>query len=240
MSTSASRLLLVEDDPIGAEWLLHTLRSWGLTVEHALDCAQALARSDLAHFDGLLLDQRLPDGEGGALLHALRSRGAAGRALALSADLDEAAEHSLPRRGFDACLRKPVQPDALLDALRRLALSPPHWDEARALACANGRISIAQSLRSLMLAELPAQRAALALAGSEAEVDPGPLDALLHRMLGSARLTGAAALAAHIDGARAALQAETAACALPRALAELDAEIGRLLQEAQPLESAAG
>lgn len=240
MSASVSRLLLVEDDPIGAEWLLHTLRSWGLAVEHALDCSQALARADLAHFDGLLLDQRLPDGEGGALLQALRARGAAGRALALSADLDEATERSLVVRGFDACLRKPVQPGTLLDHLRRLALSPPHWDEARALACANGRISIAQSLRSLMLAELPAQRAALALAGNEADVDPGPLDALLHRMLGSARLTGAAALAAHIDGARAALQAETAAYALPRALADLDAEIERLLQVARPLESIAG
>ncbi len=237
MSAPVSRLLLVEDDPIGAEWLLHTLRSWGLAVEHALDCTQALAHGDLAHFDGLLLDQRLPDGEGGALLQALRSRGAAGRALALSADLDEATEHSLVVQGFDACLRKPVQPGTLLDALRRLALSPPHWDEARALACANGRLSIAQSLRSLMLAELPAQRAALALAGNEAKVDPGPLDALLHRMLGSARLTGAAALAAHIDGARAALQAEAAAYALPRALAELDAEIDRLLQDARPLES---
>lgn len=237
MPDSSPRLLLVEDDPIGAEWLLHTLRGWGLLVEHAQDCAQALAHRDLQAFDGLLLDQRLPDGEGCGLLAALRLRGARGRALALSADLDSAHRQRLIEAGFAACLCKPVEPGALLGALTRLALSPPQWDEARALACANGRASIVQSLRRLMLAELPAQRAALRAASSPADSDPGQLDALLHRMLGAARLTGAAALAAHIESARAALQPEIEACEVQRALARLDAEIECLLEETVERES---
>ncbi len=232
MPDRPSQLLLVEDDPIGAEWLLHTLRGWGLVVEHAQDCAQALAHPDLKSFDGLLLDQRLPDGEGCVLLAGLRLHGARGRALALSADLDSAHRQRLVEAGFAASLRKPVEPGALLEALTRLMLSPPQWDEARALACANGRASIAQSLRGLMLAELPAQRLALRAASSPADSDPSQLDALLHRMLGSARLTGAAALAAHIESARAALQPETESGEVRRALARLDTEIACLLEEA--------
>src|SRR5690606_28488990 len=120
-------------------------------------------------------------GEGCGLLAALRLRGASGRALALSADLDSAHRQRLAEAGFAASLRKPVEPGALLEALTRLGLSPPHWDEARALACANGRASIVQSLRGLMLTELPGQRAALRAASSPAATDPGQLDALLHR-----------------------------------------------------------
>lgn len=236
MPHSAPRLLLVEDDPIGAEWLLHTLRGWGLAIEHALDCAQTLSRQDLSTFDGLLLDQRLPDGDGSALLAALRDRGAGGRALALSADLDDAHQRRLAQAGFEVGLCKPVEPGALLDALRTLHLSPPHWDDVRALACANGRASIVQSLRGLMLAELPAQRTALATAGALAHIDRDALDALLHRMQGSARLTGAAALAAHIDSARAAMQADTEPCGVRQALAGLDAEIGRLLEQTSAFE----
>lgn len=232
MPEPASRLLLVEDDPIGAEWLLHTLRSWGLAVEHAQDCAHALARKDLPSFDGLLLDQRLPDGEGRTLLGALRQCGARGRAVALSADLDTEQQAALDRAGYVYCLRKPVEPTELLDALRAAGLSPPQWDEARALACANGRISIAQSLRSLMLSELPAQREALRSAGAPARVDPQQLDALLHRMLGSARLTGAAALAAHIESLRAHLRPDLDAVGAQHALVRIDEEIDLLLATA--------
>lgn len=232
MPEPVSRLLLVEDDPIGAEWLLHTLRGWGLVVEHAQDCAQALAREDLTSFHGLLLDQRLPDGEGRALLGALRQRGAQGHAVALSADLDPEQQTALDHAGYVCCLRKPVESTALLDALRVASLSPPQWDEARALACANGRLSIAQSLRGLMLSELPAQREALRAASASSGVDPQQLDALLHRMLGSARLTGAAALAAHIESVRAHLRPNLDAARARHALVRIDEEIDLLLANA--------
>lgn len=228
-----ARLLLVEDDPIGAEWLLHTLRGWGLAVEHALDCASTLERADLRQFAALLLDQRLPDGAGEDLLAALRIRGIDGPAIALSADIDPQQQARLQRAGFVLSLRKPIEPGALLQALHALGVPPPPWDDARALACANGRISIAQSLRGLMLAELPAQRIELRSTCTPRTIDRERADALLHRMLGAARLTGASALAAHIESARAALEDSPDEVGQQLAIERLDQHIAALLDDAR-------
>lgn len=226
MQSPALRLLLLEDDPIGAEWLRHLLGGWGYAVEHAADCQQALARVEAGRFDGLLFDQRLPDGSGTALLETLRARGMRTPALSLSADDEVASAVS-----FDAHLLKPIAADALLRGLRAVGLAPPAWDAQRALEAANGQAAIARSLRRLMLAELPAQRAALRQAASSQPTDVPTVDALLHTLLGAARLTGALALAAHIDCARS-LLADPKACAEGvAALAQLDAEIERLLCE---------
>jgi CheY-like chemotaxis protein len=227
MQFTALRLLLLEDDPIGAEWLRHLLGGWGYAVEHAADCQQALARIEAGRFDGLLFDQRLPDGSGTALLETLRARGMNTPALSLSADNEVASAVN-----FDAHLLKPIAADALLRSLRAVGLAPPAWDAQRALEAANGQAAIAHSLRRLMLAELPAQRAALKQAASSQPTDVPTVDALLHTLLGAARLTGALALAAHIDCARS-LLADPQACAEGvAALAQLDAEIERLLCEA--------
>jgi CheY-like chemotaxis protein len=229
----ATRLLLVEDDPIGAERLLHTLRGWGLTVEHALDCTATLERADLQQFSALLLDQRLPDGAGEDLLAALRARGVNSPAIALSADIDPQQQARLQRAGFVLSLRKPIEPGPLLQALHALAVPPPPWDDARALACANGRISIAQSLRGLMLAELPAHRIDLRSACASPTIDRERADALLHRMLGAARLTGASALAAHIESARAALEDGLGEVSQRLAIERLDQHIAVLLDDAR-------
>lgn len=233
MRSPALRLLLLEDDPVGAEWLRHLLARWGYAVEHAADCRQALALADTRVFDGLLLDQRLPDGSGESLLAALRSAGHRAPALALSADVEicHAASSAEPAR-FDARLRKPVAIDALLSALHDLKLTPPAWDEQRALTAANGHAAIARSLRQLMLAELPSQRAELARIRAHTPNDASALDALLHRLLGSARLTGALALAAHIDSARSVIAEPLAGAQGAAALDLLDTEMERLLSEA--------
>ncbi|MFY8136282.1 MAG: hypothetical protein ACOVKS_14880, partial [Aquimonas sp.] len=184
-------------------------------------------RHGTGRFDGLLFDQRLPDGSGTALLETLRARGMNTPALSLSADNEVASAVN-----FDAHLLKPIAADALLRSLRAVGLAPPAWDAQRALEAANGQAAIAHSLRRLMLAELPAQRAALKQAASSQPTDVPTVDALLHTLLGAARLTGALALAAHIDCARS-LLADPQACAEGvAALAQLDAEIERLLCEA--------
>ncbi len=228
MQAPALRLLLLEDDPTGAEWLRHLLGGWGYAVVHASDCRQALALAEAGDFDGLLLDQRLPDGSGATLLATLRARGLRAPALALSAD-----EEIVAAKDFDARLRKPIAADALLCSLRALGLAPPVWDAQRALAAANGHAGIAGSLRKLMLSELPGQRAALRNAASAQPMDVATLDALLHTLLGAARLTGAAALAAQVECARSLLADPHASAHSRAALERLDAEIERLLGEAR-------
>ncbi|MBE5314743.1 MAG: response regulator [Xanthomonadales bacterium] len=234
MEPPALHLLLVEDDPIGAHWLRHLLGGWGYAVEHAGDCQQALAVAEVKAFDGLLLDQRLPDGSGEGLLARLRAGGVCAPALALSADLDPRPRPDSGAAQFDARLRKPIAADALLHALHALGLAPPSWDEGRALAAANGHASIARALRQLMLGELPAQRAELQRAAAASPPEFEALDALLHKLLGSARLTGAMALAAHIESARSQLGDPLAAAQRASALGPLFAEIERLLREGIP------
>lgn len=197
----APRLLLVEDDPVSADWLLRLCTDWGLGAEHAKSCTDALARSSQA-FDALLLDQCLADGDGVGLLAQLRAAGVHAPAAALSADLSPAHCERLLRAGFSACLGKPFDAAALLATLDTLGVQPPRWDDVRSMVTAAGKPAVLASLRALLAADLPEQRRALALALDAQPIASSGADAVLHRMLGASRLTGAAALTAAIEALR--------------------------------------
>ncbi|MPM41928.1 Transcriptional regulatory protein CreB [bioreactor metagenome] len=68
----AARLLLVEDDPAIARTVIYTLEREGLHVNHSLLLGDARALMAGAHFDALILDVGLPDGNGLELLRELR------------------------------------------------------------------------------------------------------------------------------------------------------------------------
>ncbi|WP_395789322.1 response regulator [Aquimonas sp.] len=197
----APRLLLVEDDPVSADWLLRLCADWGLIVTHARSCTEARAHSSQA-FDALLLDQCLADGNGVDLLAQLRAAGIHAPAAALSADLGPAHCVRLLQAGFSACLSKPFDAAALLATLDSVGVRPPSWDEVRAMATAAGKPAVLASLRALLAADLPEQRRALALALDAQPIASSGADAVLHRMLGASRLTGAAALTAAIEALR--------------------------------------
>ena len=69
------RLLVVEDEPDLAHAVLDHLRAQTHAVDHAptLDEAEAAVRS--TPYDLVLLDLRLPDGDGLTFLRGLRNRG---------------------------------------------------------------------------------------------------------------------------------------------------------------------
>lgn len=70
------RVLVVEDNPGDVVLLEDLLRSTGrgLTIDAADDLAGAVRRLAEATFDAVLLDLRLPDGEGVACVEAIRAR----------------------------------------------------------------------------------------------------------------------------------------------------------------------
>lgn len=79
------RLLIVEDDPLIARSLVKALGPLGNNVEtlsHLCEARAALAHS---HFDLIVLDLGLPDGNGLSLLAELRERGDATPVLVLTA-----------------------------------------------------------------------------------------------------------------------------------------------------------
>lgn len=68
------RILVIEDDAGIAQGLQINLQRRGYTVDCADRLALAWTALTVEHFDAVLLDLGLPDGDGSALLHKIRER----------------------------------------------------------------------------------------------------------------------------------------------------------------------
>jgi len=215
------RVLLVEDDPASRLFLATVLEAMPATVVAAGSLAEA--RRCVPHdgvsgdgaFDLWLFDANLPDGSGVDLLAELRARDAVAPALAHTAGCERDALDALLAAGFAEVLVKPLPAAALQAAVRRalghakrLRIAEPRmscgklpvWDDAAAAAALNGDAKHVAALRSLFLAELPAQRDAVLVALDRN--DMAALAAQLHRLRASCGFAGAAGLAAAVDGLR--------------------------------------
>lgn len=192
--------LLVDDDPIGAAYLAGLLAGQGLQVRHACTLADADVQLREALPAWLVVDRRLPDGDGvrwlalGLPLWNVRPR-----CLVCSGDAIDSGE--LPP-GV-ASLRKPVAAEALLDWLGGRRLAPPRadareptaqasplLDDVAALARLGGNADALRALRRMFAEEL-----ACSPAHAPADVRAHDLGALLHRMRTGCALTGCARLA---------------------------------------------
>lgn len=208
-------LLLAEDDPTSARFLVEALRQLGWTVEHAADGPAALAAARARRHAAWLFDLGLPGLDGKSLLRMLREGQPPGtalpRALALSADTPAALRRQVLAAGFADLLPKPITIDRLDAALRGLARQPtgqgaadiPVFDVDDALAALGSADAVAD-LRGLFLRELPAQAARIEAALDAG--DPGRALDELHRLKASTRFCGARALAAACDELVAALR----------------------------------
>lgn len=79
------RLLVVEDDPRGAGYLVRGLRESGHIVDHAPDGALGLAMAFEGIYELLILDRKLPELDGIGLVRQLRAAGRSVPVLMLSA-----------------------------------------------------------------------------------------------------------------------------------------------------------
>lgn len=131
------RILSVEDDALNRALLRATLaraddpRLAGAQLVEAPTVAEARRELAAADFDLVLLDRRLPDGDGFPLAAELRGQAVAGRPriVALTADTVPDTRESAMRAGCDAMLTKPYVPQDLLHVLsgqldRASAISP--------------------------------------------------------------------------------------------------------------------
>ncbi|WP_340571271.1 ATP-binding protein [Stenotrophomonas sp. G106K1] len=115
------RILLVEDHALNRQVIAAQLRCWGATVQEAANADDALALQKEAPCPLVMLDIGLPGMDGYALARQLRLCETEGvprtRLLALSAFTGR--DHALrcQAAGIDAALVKPLQVDALLEAL---------------------------------------------------------------------------------------------------------------------------
>lgn len=79
------RLLFVEDDARLATAVTPALREAGFAVDHAATVADATRLAGRVEYDAIVLDVRLPDGDGFTLLRRLRGEGVQARILMATA-----------------------------------------------------------------------------------------------------------------------------------------------------------
>lgn len=130
------RLLIVEDEPIFAKLLAHSLTSQGWAVDAAPTLQVGKQALAAAKYDCILLDLGLPDGNGVTLLCDLRASGDTTPVIAITAR-DELSDklHAL-NDGADDYLVKPFETEELAARIRAV-LRRRHGAATRMLSFGN-------------------------------------------------------------------------------------------------------
>ncbi|MFK4058921.1 ATP-binding protein [Brevundimonas sp. NPDC046655] len=118
-------VLVVDDNAANRFVAGKVLELFGCTHETAEDGRQAVERAMIAPFDLILMDVKMPVMDGVTATRAIRALPGAASVvpiLALTANADPRDEAEYLAAGMDGVAQKPIQPDALLNAIR-LALS---------------------------------------------------------------------------------------------------------------------
>lgn len=116
------RVLIAEDEPVSQQIARHLLEHAGYSVDIACNGQDTLAMLTTTDYGVLLLDLRLPDMNGYAVVAAIRERFALLAQpwiIALSAAIDPGNEETYLARGLDDCMGKPLRGMALLAAVQR-------------------------------------------------------------------------------------------------------------------------
>ena len=114
-------VLVVDDNATNRFVAGKVLELFGCTHETAEDGRQAVERAATDHFDLILMDVKMPVMDGVAATRAIRALPGAASAvpiLALTANADPRDEVEYLAAGMDGVAQKPIQPDALLNAIR--------------------------------------------------------------------------------------------------------------------------
>lgn len=114
------RILVVEDDPSAARYIVDGLRQEGFTVEHTADGRDGLFLATSSHFDAIVMDRMVPGLDGLSVVKALRAAEVDTPILVLSAlgQVDERVKGL--RAGSDDYLTKPFGFSELLARLENL------------------------------------------------------------------------------------------------------------------------
>jgi DNA-binding response OmpR family regulator len=140
-----STILVVEDDAAIAAALRDLLEREGYAVDVAGTLAEARRRLDAGEFDAMLLDWRMPDGEGIDLLKEIR-RSSELPVLLVTARVDVIDKVLGLELGADDYVTKPVEPRELLARLRARLRTAAHQrlpsKAPRTLAYGNLRIDL--------------------------------------------------------------------------------------------------
>jgi DNA-binding response OmpR family regulator len=201
--TDGSRILLVEDDPALAREIVRALERNDWLIDHVTSLGEAFEAVIQFPYRTILLDRRLPDGDGIGLIPAARSRASPPSIIFLTARDDLADRVEGLDAGADDYLVKPFALEELLARLRAASRRSGHssrpepievaqlsWDPETREVRSGGR-AIALPRRELALLELLVRRAGRVvqrahleseLYGLDVEVSTNALEALVSRL----------------------------------------------------------
>ncbi len=113
------KILVVEDDPQVAAFIMQLLHTQGYQSHNAATLADAVAALDLDSYQGVTLDLNLPDGHGSALFAELRHRERYLSTPVLIISSESKDNHTQLFGGIHTLdwLDKPVSPSSLLEKL---------------------------------------------------------------------------------------------------------------------------
>jgi two-component system, OmpR family, KDP operon response regulator KdpE len=132
MSTNATRVLVVDDEPEIVRGLRIVLRDAGYSVEAASTKAEALASVATRPPEALVLDLVLPDGDGVSVCKDIRSWSRL-PILVLSAVGDEREKVRALDAGADDYVTKPFGTEELLARLRAILRRSPDFGQSSRL-----------------------------------------------------------------------------------------------------------
>jgi CheY-like chemotaxis protein/nitrogen-specific signal transduction histidine kinase len=116
---SGIRVLLVEDNPVGALLAATLLRREGCAVETAASGHEALDALKRARYDLVFMDMRMPGMDGPSAARAIRARGDETPIVALTANAFAEDRKACLEAGMDDHLVKPLELEALRASLVR-------------------------------------------------------------------------------------------------------------------------
>lgn len=113
------KIMLVDDDPAVRAALSFSLELQGFAVEAFASGEEALARADWRSAACLVIEQRLAEGDGLALLSKLRSLGTLAPVVILTTNPTRRLQREVREAGA-SLVEKPLLTDSLIAALRAL------------------------------------------------------------------------------------------------------------------------
>ena len=117
-------MYIIDDDPSALRGLQRLMTAHGYETRAFASARGLLASSLPDSYSCLLIDVAMPEMDGPQLYAELLRRGCQAPAIFITAMDDPAVRESVERTGAAAFLRKPVDADELLDAIKRALTGP--------------------------------------------------------------------------------------------------------------------
>jgi two-component system response regulator RegA len=163
-------LLVVDDDAVFCGVLVRALNRHGYAATFALNAENALAAAQAITFDYAVIDLKLPDASGLALVKAIKAMRPCIRILVLTGFASIATAVEAIKLGATYYLAKPADADAIISALQRedgdadatvsvrpLSIGRLGWEHVQRVLAENGN-NISATARTLGMHRRTLQR----------------------------------------------------------------------------------